>query len=98
MQTKNTSNVQLGVDSNRGICLDRQKVSNLCKSINNHPDRVISFCGPGQSHNKVHTDVFPFPCWDRQRLQWTSSFHVDGLDMFTSVTSSHIVCNFNLHL
>src|SRR5688572_24641708 len=63
MQTENTGNVQLGVDSNRGICLDRQKVSNLCKSINNHPDRVIPFCGPGQSHNEVHAYVFPFPCW-----------------------------------
>src|SRR5688572_26869524 len=68
MQTKNTSNVQLGIDSNRVICLDRQKVSNLRKLINYNPDRIIPFCSPGQSHYEVHTNVFPFPCWDRQRL------------------------------
>jgi hypothetical protein len=46
VQTENAGNVQLCIGKYRVICLDRQKVSNLCKSINNHPDRVIPLCGP----------------------------------------------------
>jgi hypothetical protein len=47
MQTKNTSNVQLGIDSNRVIFLDWQKMSNFRKPINYNLDRIIPFCSPG---------------------------------------------------
>src|SRR5690242_17668051 len=43
VQTKNTSNVQLGIDSNRVICLDWQKMRNFRKPINYNPDSIIPF-------------------------------------------------------
>jgi hypothetical protein len=70
----------------------------LCKPVNYDPDRVKSFSCLGQSHNEIHTDIFPFPCWDWQGLQWSSSLHMYRLDTSTSVTFCHIVCDFNLHL
>jgi hypothetical protein len=47
MQTENTGNVQLGIDSNRVICLDWQKMSNFRKLVNYNPDRIIPLCSPG---------------------------------------------------
>jgi hypothetical protein len=45
MQTKNTSNIQLGIDrdSNWMICLDGQKMSNFRKPTNYNPNRVNPF-------------------------------------------------------
>src|SRR5688572_32449355 len=68
MQTENTGDVQLRIDIDVIFYLDREKVGDLDKSISDNPNRVIPFGRPGQSHNKVHTDVFPFPCWDWQGL------------------------------
>jgi hypothetical protein len=79
------------------FCLDGQEVSNLHKLINYDPYGVKTFGYFGQSHNEIHTNIFPFPSWDGQRLQWSSGLHVHFLDTSTSVTSCHIACNFNLH-
>src|SRR5690242_9485694 len=68
MQTENTGDVQLRIDIDVIFYLDREKVGDLCKSIDDNPDGVKAFCGSGQSHNEVNADVFPFPGWDWQRL------------------------------
>jgi hypothetical protein len=38
------------------------------QAIHNDPYRVVPMRGAGQTHNEVHTNVFPFPLRDAQRL------------------------------
>jgi hypothetical protein len=98
MQTKNVSNVQLGIDSNWVICLDWQKMSNFRKPINNNPDRVIPFCSPGYSHDEVHTISSPFHVGIGKDCNGPTVFMYMALTRLQVSHLAPIVCNFNLHL
>jgi hypothetical protein len=65
LQTEDASDIHLGISDDRVICLDWQKMSDFRKPINYNPNRIIPFCCPGQSHNKVHAYILPFLGWDR---------------------------------
>ena len=58
----------------------------LGQSINYDPDRVMSSVGLGQSSDKVHTDFFPFPLWDFQRLEQSGGSLMFSLNSLTNIT------------
>jgi hypothetical protein len=97
VQTENTSNIKFHVCGHCILYLDGKKVGNLCKPINYNPYRIKTFGCFGQSHNKIHANIPPFPSWNGQELQWSSGLHMYCLDTSTGVTSCHIACNLNLH-
>jgi hypothetical protein len=73
------------------------KMSGLCKPINNNPYRIVFLRCIGQTNNEVHTDVFLFSGLYRQRLKCTSYFQVASLHSLTSITLCNVLGNFSLH-
>jgi hypothetical protein len=47
MQTENASNVQLRIGDDEIFYFDWKEVGDLCKLINDNPNRVIPFGSPG---------------------------------------------------
>jgi hypothetical protein len=50
-----------------------------------------------QTHNDVHTDVFPFLLGNAQGLQISGGSQMIGLDPSTGVTVGHILCYLSFH-
>jgi hypothetical protein len=73
------------------------KMSGLCKPINNNPYRIVFLRCIRQTNNEVHIDVFLFPGWYRQRLKCTSYFQGASLYSLTSITLYNVLGNFSLH-
>jgi hypothetical protein len=46
-----------------------QEVSCLGQSVHNDPNGIMAPGGIGQSHDKIHTNVLPFPRWYGKGLQ-----------------------------
>jgi hypothetical protein len=69
----------------------------LGKSVDDHPNGVKLAIGEGQTHNEIHTDVFPFPGTNTQRLQQSSMYHTISLDPSTHVALHNIVSRLALH-
>src|SRR5688572_17639459 len=57
VQTEDVSNIQFCISDYWILYFDWEKMGDLRKSINDNPNRVESFCCPGQSHNKVHAYI-----------------------------------------
>jgi hypothetical protein len=51
------------------LCLHWEEMSYLGQSIYDDPYGIMMLGGIGQSHDKVHTFVVPFPGWYREWLQ-----------------------------
>jgi hypothetical protein len=60
MQFQDVANIQPCqlVSAIRGT--HRYEMCDLCKMVNNHPYRVISFWGYGESIDEIHAYVLPF--------------------------------------
>jgi hypothetical protein len=69
MQTRDARNIQLDVLFSPVAGVHWNEMSGLGKSIDDYLDGVKLAAGERQTHNKIHTDVFPFPGRNTQRLQ-----------------------------
>jgi hypothetical protein len=69
MQTQDARNIQLGVLFSPVANVHWDEMSGLGKSIDDYPDGVKLVASERQTHNEIHTDVFPFLGRNTQRLQ-----------------------------
>jgi hypothetical protein len=69
MQTRDARNIQLDVLFSPVAGVHWNEMSGLGKSIDDYLDGVKLAAGERQTHNKIHTDVFPFLGRNTQRLQ-----------------------------
>jgi hypothetical protein len=72
-------------------------MSGLGKSVDDYPDGVKLVAGERHAHNKIHTDVFPFPGRNTQRLQQSCMPHMIKLDPSTRVTFHNIASSLVFH-
>jgi hypothetical protein len=82
MQTQDARNIQFSV---------------LGKSGDDHPNGVQLAVGERQTHNEIHTDVFPFPGRNTPRSQQSSRPHMISLDPLTRVALCNIASSLALH-
>jgi hypothetical protein len=61
MQTQEARNIQLNVLFSPVEGVHRNEMSGLGKLVNDYPNGVKLAAGERQTHNEIHTDVFPFP-------------------------------------
>jgi hypothetical protein len=69
MQTHDARNIQLSILFSPVEGVHWNKISGLGKSVDDYPDGVKLTVGERKTHNEIHTDVFPFPGRNTQRLQ-----------------------------
>jgi hypothetical protein len=60
MQTQDERNIQLGILFSPIASVHWDEMSGLGKSVDDYPDGVKLVAGERQTHNEIHTDVFPF--------------------------------------
>jgi hypothetical protein len=53
--------------------------------------------GIGQSYDKIHANILPFPRWYGKGLQRACYLQMIGLDSLKGVTFGYILSNFPLH-
>jgi hypothetical protein len=97
MQTYNVLNVQLCISLGLVTCMNKDEVSRLHESINNHLDGIILEGSQRETHDEIHTDVSPLPGRSILRLQQTSMFEMICFDPSTSVTFCNIADSLALH-
>jgi hypothetical protein len=68
MHTHDARNIQLDVLFSPVEGVHWNEMSGLGKSVNDYPNGVKLAAGERETHNEIHTDVFPFP--SRNTLQW----------------------------
>jgi hypothetical protein len=68
MQTQDVSNIQFSVVLSPVVGVHQNKMSRLGEPVNDHPDGIKLVGRERQTHNDIHTDVFPFPGRNIQRL------------------------------
>jgi hypothetical protein len=90
MQTQDVRNIQLDILFSPVEGVHWNEMSGLGKSIDDHPDGVKLTVGERQTHNEIHTDVFPFSSRNIQRLQQSRRPHMISLDHSTSVALCNI--------
>jgi hypothetical protein len=56
-----TLNAQLCISLGLVTGMNRDEVSRLPESINDHPDGIILAGSQRKTHDEIHTDVFPLP-------------------------------------
>jgi hypothetical protein len=97
MQTYNPGHVEL----RQLVCvvsgLHWYEMCHFCEGVYNDSDGIIAPRGLGQSNDKIHTYVVPFPLGNWQRLQQPSWFLVLCLDLVANITTGDIVCDIILH-
>jgi hypothetical protein len=72
-------------------------MSRLGKSVDNYPNGVKFVADERQTHNEIHTNVFPFLGRNTQRLQKSSKPHMISFGPSTRVTFCNIVSSLMLH-
>jgi hypothetical protein len=77
--------------------MNRNEVSRLRESINNHLDGIILAGSQRQTHDEIHIDVFPLPGRSVQWLQQTGRSEMICLDPSTSVTFCNKASSVMLH-
>jgi hypothetical protein len=97
MQTHNARNIQLNILFSPVEGVHRNEMSGLGKSVDNYPNEVKLVAGEKQTHNKIHTDVFPFSGRNTQRLQQSRMPHMISLDPSTRVTFRNIASSLAFH-
>jgi hypothetical protein len=97
MQTQDARNIQLGVLFNPVVGVHWNEMSALGKSVDNYLDGVKLVAGERQTHNEIHTDVFPFAGKNTQRLQQSRRPHMISLDPSTRVAFHNIASGLAFH-
>jgi hypothetical protein len=77
--------------------MNKNEVSRLHESINNHPDGIILTGSQRQTHDEIHIDIFPLPGMSIQWLQQTSKPQMICIDPSTSVAFCHIASSLAFH-
>jgi hypothetical protein len=98
MQTQDVRNIQLGVLFSPGAGVHWNEMSGLDKLVDDYPDRVKLVAGERQTHNEIHTDVFPFPGRNTQMLQQSCLPHMISLDPSTRVAFNNIASSLMFHM
>jgi hypothetical protein len=98
MQTQDARNIQLSVLLSPIEGVHQNEMSRLGKSVDDYPNGVKLAAGERQTYNEIHTDVFPFPGRNTQRLQQSSKPHMISLDPSTRVTFRNIASSLTLHM
>jgi hypothetical protein len=96
MQTQDARNIQLDVLFSPVEGVHQKEVSGLGKSVDDYPDGVKLVAGERQTHNEIHTDVFPFPGRNTQMLQQSRRPHMISLDPSTRVAFHNIASSLAL--
>jgi hypothetical protein len=73
------------------------EMSGLGKSVDDYTDGVKLAAGERQTHNEIHTDVFPFLGRNTLRLQQSRMPHMISLDPSTRVAFYNITSNLTFH-
>jgi hypothetical protein len=68
MQTQDVTNIQLGILFCPVEGVHWNEMTKLGKLVDDYPDGVKLAAGERQTHNEIHTDVFPFPSRNTQML------------------------------
>jgi hypothetical protein len=97
MQTQDARNIQLGVHFSPVAGVHWNEMSGLGKLVDDYPDGVKLAIGERQTHNEIHTDVFPFPGRNTQRLQQSRMPHMISIDPSTRVTFCNIASSLTFH-
>jgi hypothetical protein len=97
MQTQDVGNIKLGILFSPLEGVHWNEMSGLSKSVDDYPDGVKLAAGERQTHNEIHTDVFPFPGRNTQRLQHFRMPHMISLDPSTCVTFRNIASSLMFH-
>src|SRR5688572_32585660 len=74
-----------------------QEMSSLGQPIHNDLNRIMVPGGIGQSHDKIHTNILPFPRWYGKGLQGVCYLQMADLDSLADVAFGYILSNFPLH-
>jgi hypothetical protein len=72
-------------------------MTGLGKSVDDYPDGVKLAAGERQTHNEIHTDVFPLPDRNTQRLQQSRRPHMISLNPSTHFAFHNIVSSLTFH-
>jgi hypothetical protein len=75
----------------------QNEMSGLGESVYDNPNGVKLMAGERQTHNKIHTDVFPFLAREIHRLQQSRRPHMINLDPSTRTTFRNIASSLVLH-
>jgi hypothetical protein len=97
MQTKNVLNVQLCISLGLIMGMNKNEVSRLHESINNHPDGIILVSSQRKTHDEIHTDVFPLLGRSIKWLQQSMRSEMICLDPLISVTFCNIASSLARH-
>jgi hypothetical protein len=65
--------------------------------VHHYPNGIIASSSARQSDYGVHLDFIPFPLRNSQRLQQSSWLLMLCLDTSSTITHSHVLCDFPLH-
>jgi hypothetical protein len=85
MQTQDVRNIQLNVLLSPVEGVHQNEMSRLGKSVDDYLNGVKLATRERQTHNEIHTVVFPSQDRNTQRLQQSSRPHVVSLDPLTHV-------------
>jgi hypothetical protein len=97
MQTQDARNIQLTILFSPVEGVHWNEMSGLDKLVDDYPDGVKLATGERQIHNEIHTDVFPFPGRNTQRLQQSRMPHMISLDPSTRVAFCNIASSLAFH-
>jgi hypothetical protein len=97
MQTQDMRNIQLDTLFSLVEGVHRNEMNVLGKSVDDYPNGVKLAAGERQAHNEIHTDVFPFPGRNTQRLQQSCMPHMISLDPSTRVVFCNIASSPAFH-
>jgi hypothetical protein len=97
MQTQHVRNIQFSILLSHIEGVHRNEMSRLGKSIDDYPDGVKLAFGERQTHNEIHTDVFPFPGRNTQRLHQSNMPHMISLNPSARVAFHNIASSLALH-
>jgi hypothetical protein len=73
MPTQDARNIQFSVLLSPVEGVHRNGMSRFGKSVDDHPNVVKLDVGEGQAHNKIHTEVFPFPGRNTRDCSYSAS-------------------------
>jgi hypothetical protein len=98
MQTQDTRNIQFSILFSLVDDVHRNEMSGHGKSVDDYPNGVKLAAGERQTDNEIHTDIFPFPGRNTQRLQQSSRTHMIHFDPSTRVAFHHIASSLALQM
>jgi hypothetical protein len=93
----NLIKIDFGILLSSISCMHGKKVGSFGESISDYPDGVIFLRCVGKTNDEIHTDIFPFPRWNRQGLECTGYLQMTGFDSLACITFGYILSNFPFH-